>query len=441
MRRGLLYASYGFGAAIISWLWWQATGHTATPDLVGVNLALGHITGLLGAYLVLWQLVLLSRLPIFDTTIGLEHVTWLHRWNGYAALGLLLAHTLCLTIGYAAPEHITVLQQFLDFQTGWDDVLKATVGLGLLIAIVVMSVYIVRRRLKYETWYWVHVTSYLAIVLAFGHQLGSGADFLHQPGFRAVWIVLYVVAFGLMIIYRFGAPAYLWHRHRFRVDRIETEAPNVVSVYITGRNLQRLHYQPGQFFIWRFLDSQRWWQAHPFTVSVAPNGQYLRLTAKELGDFTRRLPGLRPGARVSLDGPHGYLTANRLKGPKVVMVAGGIGITPIRAMLEALPGRVRRVILIYAVRTPADLVFRAELEALAQQRHIQLHYVLSDTKQPGYEAGVVNQALLRRLAPDIAKRELVLCGPPAMMAAVSQAAQSLGVAKRRIYQERFAYVS
>jgi predicted ferric reductase len=241
--RWFWYSLYVAGIIIILVFWWGASGQHTAATASSLNIAAGNITGLIGTYAILWQLVLLGRLTFLECHFGLEKLTWLHKWNGYLALTLILLHTLCLILGFAAAEHISLIKQTLDFMFSWEDVLKATLATVLLIVIVPMSIGIVRRGFKYETWW----------------------------------------------------PAYLVYKHRFQVDKVVPETGDVVSVYVRGQQLDQLAFQPGQFIIWRFLDKDRWWQAHPFSISVAPNGQYLRLTAKMLGDFTRSLATLQSG--------------------------------------------------------------------------------------------------------------------------------------------------
>ena len=145
-----------------------------------------------------------------------------------------------------------------------------------------------RRRLRYETWYFVHLYAYLGVALAFSHQLATGTEFVGAPGARAYWYALYVVTLGALVVFRLGVPIArsLWHR--LHVERVIEEAPGVVSVEIGGVRLERLRAQAGQFFTWRFLTRDRWWEAHPFSLSAAPDGRRLRITVKGLGDYTAR---------------------------------------------------------------------------------------------------------------------------------------------------------
>jgi len=435
----LWYTLYIVGVAVIVLLWWRATGHTTTPAKASAEMAAGNLTGLVGTYAILWQLVLLGRLTFLENTFGLEKLTWLHKWNGYLALIFILLHGLFLIWGYGAFAHAGFIKQLLDFMANWDDVLKATLGTIILIVAVCMSIGIVRRGFKYETWYFVHLFIYLAILLAFSHQLSVGSDLAGNRPFQLFWYLLYALSVGSLLAWRFGRPLWLFYYHQLKVEKIVRETPSIVSIYVTGRHLNQLHYQPGQFMIWRFLTKDLWWQAHPFSLSTAPNGNYLRCTVKQVGDFTRQLPALKPGTPVLLDGPHGHFTAAHLTGPRLLLIAGGSGITPLRALLEQLPAAATDVVLIYAARTAADLALRPEIESLAARHHVTVHYILSAAQAPGMAHGLLNAAHIKQFVPDAASREVMLCAPPAMMDAITAALHHLGVPRHAVHTERFAY--
>ena len=188
-------------------------------------------------------------------------------------------------------------------------VLMATVALGLMVAVGVASVKAARRRLSYETWYGIHLYAYIAVALAFLHELAVGTDFVDDTVAQAYWVALYVAVIVLVVVFRIGQPIALTLRHRFRVAEVRRESPNAVSIYITGRHLERLAVRAGQFFYWRFLTGGGWWRAHPFSLSAAPNGKYLRITVKRSGDDTRLDPASQaPGTRVFAEGPYGAFT-------------------------------------------------------------------------------------------------------------------------------------
>jgi ferredoxin-NADP reductase len=190
----------------------------------------------------------------------------------------------------------------------------------------------------------------------------------------------------------------------------------------------------GQFFLWRFLGRGRWWASHPFSLSESPDGRSLRITVKALGDFSRRLAEIRPGTRVLAEGPFGVFTADAQRQDKVLLVAGGIGITPIRALMEDMAAG---AVVIYRVVHEDDVVFRAELDAVAADRGITLHYVVGDHRTDEGR-GHLSPSHLRELVPDIAERDVYVCGPPALTDVLEANVRAAGVPKRFIHAERFA---
>ena len=246
------------------------------------------------------------------------------------------------------------------------------------------SLVIVSRRLSFETWYFVHLYTYLGIALAFSHQLATGNEFLGDSVAQGYWYALYLVTLGSLVLFRFATPVYRTLVHRMRVERIDTEAPGVVSITITGRHLDRLDPRAGQFFLWRFLTRDRWWEAHPFSLSALPDGRSLRITVKSVGDFTSRIAAIPVGTRVIAEGPFGSFTAAARRNRRVALIAGGVGITPIRALLEELPAAPGELALIYRVVREEDALFLGdELDELALRRGAELHYVLGDHSGPG----------------------------------------------------------
>jgi ferredoxin-NADP reductase len=224
----------------------------------------------------------------------------------------------------------------------------------------------------------------------------------------------------------------LWRnlRHQLRVLAVVPENDDVVSVHITGRDLDRLPARAGQFFLWRFLTRDRWWQANPFSLSAAPDGRTLRLTVKAAGDGSAALRHLEVGTRVFAEGPYGAFTTMHRTRPDAVLVAGGVGVTPIRALLEELHGH---AVVIHRVATERDAVLHDELRELAHAKGAEL-YLVTGPVTPDKLA----PAELARLVPDIADRDVYLCGPPGMTAAVRRSLRELGVPAPQIHFERFS---
>ena len=424
-------------AGVVAGLWWRSGGPSDVHDSASLLTGAGRIAGLLGAYLALVELLLLARLPALERLFGFDRLTAWHRRNGIACVTLLLAHAVLITAGYTVGDRISLPAEVERLLTGYPGVITAVAGLALLVVVAASSAMFARRRLPYETWYFVHLYAYLGIVLAFSHQLANGTDFVGEPMSRAYWYALYLVTLGAIVAFRLGVPLARSARHRLRVTRVVEEAPGVVSVEIGGVRLDRLRARAGQFFTWRFLTRDHWWEAHPFSLSAAPDGRRLRITVKELGDYTARLRAIPPGTRVIAEGPFGAFTTAARRRPRVALIAGGVGITPIRALLEDMPGAPGDIAVVYRALRPGDVILRAELDELAARRGAELHYVVGDHRETGGE--LLSPEHLLALVPDIAERDVYVCGPPAMTEATRASLGRSGVARRQIFTERFAY--
>jgi predicted ferric reductase len=415
-------------------------GNQLTGDLIGQLLVYGRLAGLLAAFAILVQLLLVGRGRWMGRTFGLDRLTHLHHVVGFSLVGLLIAHPILLTFGHALQAGVRPWAQFLDFCRSWEDVLAAVIGLGILLAAVCFSVAVMVKRIRYEVWYATHLTIYLALALAFGHQLSVGSDFTDNRWFRIYWFVLYVGVFGSLILNRVIRPLVDFVRQRFVVTRVVEETADVTSVHIEGRNLSSFPVEAGQFMIVRFLAPGFRWEAHPFSMSCPPDGKHLRLTIKQLGDFTRRIPKLRPGTRVLIDGPHGIFTARHSDSDKILLIAGGIGITPIRALAEEFVAAGRDIILLYGNRNKSAVVFEKELEILAGSSagRLRVVHVMSDDPAWTGEQGRIDGERMARLVPDASTREVYLCGPSVMMKSVRRALSTLGVSRGHLHDERFA---
>ncbi|MEU9477628.1 ferredoxin reductase family protein [Streptomyces sp. NPDC048191] len=419
-----LYTLLAVNAAVVARFFAQA-GFASNPLIV-----LGRLAGLYGALLMAFQLLLVARLPWLDRRIGMDRLTTWHRRTGIGVVWTLLTHAVFITFGYARESSMDPVNQLVNLAETVEGVLRAAVALALLLVVGATSARWARRRLAYETWHFVHLYTYVAVVLAFTHQVAVGTTFTASPAARAYWYTVWGVALGALFLGRLVLPLWRNLRHRLRVAAVVAESDDVVSVYVTGRDLDRLPARAGQFFLWRFLTRDRWWQANPFSLSAAPDGRTLRLTAKAAGDGSAALRRLKVGTRVFAEGPYGAFTTLHRTRPESVLIAGGVGVTPIRALLEDLQGH---AVVIYRVATDRDAVLYDELRDLALTKGAELHLVtgpvLPDKLAPGE---------LARLVPDIGERDVFLCGPPGMMTAVLRSLADLGVPKRQIHFERFS---
>ena len=439
LRAADMYFLLGLNAFLVGAMWVRHGGLGLLGSASGALTAAGEVAALYGTYLVLVQLVLMSRAPWLDQTFGQDRVTWAHRWVGFAAIWLLAGHAVLTTAGYAMGVGASPLDELVSLLLTFPYVLWSAAALAIFVGVGVSSVAAVRRRASYETWYTIHLYAYLAIALAFLHQLAVGVDFAADQVASLYWISLYAAAFGLLAAFRLGHPVLVNARHRLRVANVVAEGPGVVSLYLAGRDLDRLPVRAGQWFRLRFMTSRGWFRAHPFSISAAPNGQYLRFTVKSLGDYTAELQGARIGTRVLVEGPYGAMTGAARSRPKALMVAGGIGITPLRSLVEEMSGRRDDLVLLYRASDPGEVVFHRELDELAARRGFAVHYLVGRRGSPQLPHDPLDPKALRALVPDIGYRDIFVCGPSGMMNKVLDSVARLRIPASQVHYERFAF--
>nr|WP_244316390.1 ferredoxin reductase family protein [Streptomyces albidochromogenes] len=429
---GRMRAGIVAGAGAVAGLWGAQAEPSARLDVLFATGA--HLTGLLAGYGVLVMLLLMARVPAVEHGVGADRLARWHALGGRYVLSLCLGHALLALCGHAAHTGADLLAATTDL-LGYGAIAAATAGTGLLVAVGATSARAVRRRVPHETWRAVHLLTYLGAALAFAHQL-VGPDVAGHAVTVWLWAMMHATVAVLLLWYRGVVPVRQALRHSLRVIEVRAEGPEVVSVLVQGIGLDELRAEPGQFFRWRFLQRRIWHTALPFSLSAPVRDDTLRITVKAAGDHTRRIRRLRPGTRVLATGPFGALTAHRRTRRKVLLLAGGVGITPIRALFETLPGGPGDLTLLYRASHRAHLVLRDELEHIARTRQAGLHYLLGPS-DAAYDP-LAPQAL-RGLVPDLAAHDVFLCGPPRMVEAATAALTRAGVPGGHIHSECFTF--
>ena len=399
----------------------------------GVTTFIGSLTGLAGMYLALVMVLIVARIPVLERILGQDGMLRWHQRLAPWPISLLVAHAVFVTIGYAQAARTGFLHEVGLLIQNYPDMLAATVGLGIMVLIGLVSIRALRNRLRRETWWVIHLYMYLALALSFAHVIALGPAFVGHPLTRVVWSVLWAVTAGTVLVYRFGLPVARTLRHRLQVVEVQSEAPGVTSVLLTGRHLDRLAVSGGQFFAWRFLTRGLWWQAHPYSLSALPRPPYLRLTVKQVGDHSTAVSRLRPGTRVAIEGPYGALAPHTRVHEKVVLIAGGIGITALRSLLEDLPRSAHPVVVMRA-SSEKELVFKDEVAELVRQRRGTLHQLVGSRQEIRFTA-----TSLRKLVPDVVRRDLFVTGPPGMVDDVLLAARQLGIDRHALHYEVFSW--
>jgi predicted ferric reductase len=425
-------------------LWVRDGGVVDLGSLSGALTSTGRITGLIASALLLVQVLLMARVPVIEQAWGQDELARVHRLVGFTSFNLMVAHIVLITLGYAAASTNGLWGTIVDFTVNYPGMLLAIAGTVALCLVVVTSVRRARRRLRYESWHLLHLYAYVGAGLALPHQLWTGQSFLTSTTATVSWWTLWALAAGSVLLWRVALPLWRSWRGELRVSRVEDLGGGRVAVTVTGR-VADLRAQGGQFFQWRFLDGDGWSRANPYSLSAAPKDRHLRFTAAVVGDGTARLAGLRPGARVLVEGPYGRMHAGTRTRRKVLLVGGGIGVTPMIALLESLPQHPGDVTLVHRVGTLEELVHSDEVSAIAAERGAR-YIVVDGHRMPGRDswlparAGALSDVeALRQICPDVADHEVYVCGAPAWMDAFARAARDAGVPDEHLHLERFEY--
>lgn len=447
-RRARLDAGVRLGAGVALWAglllvtYWWATGG-GIQDLGGWETGLdstGRLTGLLASVLLLVQVLLMARVPVLEHAFGQDRLAHVHRLVGFTSFNAMVGHIVLITWGYAAGELARTPATLWDLTVNYPGMLLAVAGTVCLVMVVVTSVKAARRRLRYESWHLMHLYAYLGVGLALPHQLWTGQDFTASTARTVFWWALWAAAAGAVLVWRVALPLVRTARAGIRVASVVTEDEDVLSVLMITR--RPLPVEAGQFLTLRFLNSRGWTRAHPYSLSAAPDGRHLRITVQVVGDGSAALRQLRPGTRVLAEGPYGRLSARARTGPKVALIGAGLGITPLRALAEALDYAPGEAVLLH--RYTGRPLFQRELEELAATRGLQVLWLPGHRRAPdswlGDGVGAADDlAALTWWVPDIAERDVYVCGPAPWADDVARTTAAAGLPADRFHVESFGW--
>lgn len=429
---------------------WLSNGAIAAIGAAGgAPLTFGRLTGLLASYLLLVQVLLMARIPPLERAWGQGALTRAHRIVGMTSFFTMLVHIGLIVTGYTLAGTLSLPGQIKDLVTNYPAVLLAVAGTIALVAVVVSSLRAARRRLRYESWHLIHLYAYLGVGLVLPHQLWAGADFLSSPGMTIFWWAMWSAAAGAIVLFRMVLPIGRSLVHGLVVDSVTSEGPRAQSVVVRGRHMSWLKPLPGQYFQWRFLSGPGWTRAHPYSLSAVPGADRVRITMDTNGDEGSRLKRLRAGTRVLIEGPYGSLTADRRKHRDVLLLAAGMGVTPLRGVAEHIVAEPRprnvappSVIMLHRISSPEDGLFAQEWRDLAARHGIDARALVGPRGASGSWLPASARDPTRYLqttVPGLLLREIYLCGPPAWMREAHRTLRALGVRRCAIHQESFGF--
>lgn len=392
---------------------------------------LGMGAALLGFAMLALQPLLAGRFHWADRPVGHDALVRFHQGAAVLAAILLTAHPLLLSAGEGN-------WRLLTFDTSWQVWLGKTALLLLLLG-AAYAVLAHATRLQYQTWRRAHKGMVVVVILGFLHSVLLGHDF-EEPMVLVYWSALFAVAAGVFL-WR-NVAVCLWARRRFRVADVHQGSHDTYTVRLEPADGKPLPARnPGQFMFLTLLRPGRKSEEHPFTISASPTeGGSLAATIKQSGDFTDTIGQTSPGDEARVEHPFGRFSHVHHRPEKLVFLAGGVGITPIRSMLRCLAdsGDTRPAVLIYGNKAEGDILFREELDALGA--NVRVVHVLSEPDENwDGESGYVTREIIERHAGELlGEADVYLCGPPAMMDMLLDALGELGVPGARIHAERFS---
>ena len=435
----LVTSLWASGAAAAA-LFLATGGASKFSTITDAVTSIGIISGLIGTDFILVMIMLAARIPVIDRTVGHNRAIAVHRSLSKPALYLLLGHAVLLLIGYGMSFGVNPIAEIGVILT-IPDMPLAFIGLGMLIVVVITSLVVVRRKFSYEGWRLVHLLSYVAVLVAVPHQLSTGGILSNGSIERAYWIALYVLAFGSIATYRFIEPVVSTIRHQVRVKRVESVAPGVVSIYFYGQNLHLLESAGGQFFIWRFWTKRTWWHSHPISLSSVPTGNSARITVRDLGTGSNAISTVRPGTRVSFEGPYGVFTDAGRTAPNLAIVAAGIGVTPVRAFLEDSRVQPGETTVLLRASTLDETYLWDEIMDLARKKGARVYTMVGRRALIGAswmpQVDASNSVTLQSIFPDLQNSDLYICGPTAWLELVEADARQAGIPEHQIHTEKF----
>ncbi len=385
------------------------------------------------------QFGLTARFRYVTEPWGEDVIYHFHRQISLIAVGLIVTHAVILTAGQ--PE---VLAPLNILQAPWS-ARFAVLSIVALIALAVTALWRVRLKIGYEAWHLSHIVlAFIAIAAGIAHMVGSGF-YLVDPWKRVLWIGLTIFWIGLLLYVRVIKPLFMLRRP-YRVTEVRQERGDSWTLVMQPDGHSGFHFRPGQFGWLTVFGTPFKITGHPFSFSssaVVAHGR-VEMTIRGLGDFTREVGNVPQGQRVYLDGPYGAFTIDRNPADMHVLIAGGIGVTPMMSMIRTLADRgdQRPIVLFYGSKDWESITFREELEVLTPRLNLTVVHVLANPPA-GWtgEHGFITADLFKRhLPPSHADHEYFICGPNVMMDAIERVLGELHVPLSKYHSERYSFV-
>ncbi|WNM26317.1 ferredoxin reductase family protein [Demequina capsici] len=391
--------------------------------------------GIVAAVMMLAQLLLASRAPWIDRAIGHDKAIMLHTEYGVTSVVVMLLHIATVTVADSHVAGTNPASQLIAYWSyGWF-LAWALVSLAATLVVLVTSFASARARIPYHKWHAIHLLSYISIALAVPHQFLQGETFRQMGVAWWFWFVLWAGSGAAFLYWRVVKPIAVNRRHHLSVSSVRRETDGSVTITLGGRGVRRIGVRSGQFLNvafgrWAFMK-----EMHPYSLSAAP-GDTLRITVKPLGDASSALARLKPGTAAWIEGPLGIFTHESRTGRDLLLVGAGIGVTPLRALLEDAPAW-GAISVVVRGRSRAEVPLIDEIQHLASARGARYAELLG---RRGTTWGTTERPV--SLVGTVARpkdTDLYICGPVEWGLQVEADARAAGIPDHAIHREEFAW--
>ncbi len=396
-------------------------------DINTITTSLGQILGLVGMTLFAINLILAGRFKWFDKYFkGLDKVYANHSKIGAISFSMLLFHPLFLVVKYIfISTHSAALffVPFLDMPVTWGI-------LSLLLMIILLS-FTFYFKFKYNVWKMSHKFITVAFFLGVIHTMVISSDISRNLFLRYYILLLVVLAF-VIIIRKVIYEKLSLKRYKYKVKNTQLLNKDIIEIEMETQG-DRMNFNAGQFAFFVFKSSNVSSESHPFSISSGESNETLKITVKNLGDYTSSLTNLIKGDEVVIDGPYGHFSYKNVASNNQIWVAGGIGITPFYSMAQNL-GAGYKVDFYYSVKEEAEAVYIKELQDIAI-KNSNFKFNLWSAKEKGYISG----ELIMKNSNGLVGKDIFFCGPPMLMESLKNQFVTLGVDIKKIHYENFNF--
>jgi predicted ferric reductase len=411
---------------VIIWAFMEPLG-LRFSGLNSITTSLGQIFGLVGMVLFSINLILAGRFKWLDKYFkGLDKVYVNHAKLGAISFSFLLFHPLFLVVKYVTfsiRDAGMFFVPFVNMPITW-----GIISLLLMILLICLTFYF---RMKYQNWKLSHKFMVVVFIFAIMHTFLISSDISRNNLLR--YYILILAISGLIISIRKAfVDKFLNNKFKYKVIKGLELNKDILEIEMEPLN-NKMSFESGQFAFFSFISGLVGSESHPFSISSSNKENNLKITVKNLGDYTSQLKNIKNGDLVLIEGPFGHFSYKNYPGKNQIWIAGGIGITPFFSMAQNLESDYH-VDLFYAVKESNEAIYIKEFMDI-MQNNSNFKFTLWDSSKNGY----INAGSVSTVSGGLNDKDIFFCGPPPLMESLEKQFVSLDVDIKKIHYENFNF--